>query len=171
MGERLDALGIHIDVDALITASCSRPVSRPAIADALVAGGHVRDRGEAFAMYLAEDAQAYVPRRGASPEEVVRLIREAGGLSSLAHPGLTGIDDRIPDLARAGLDAIEIYHPEHQAGQIHMYLALARTLNLGVTGGSDCHGEQSHYQGGLGTCTCPPEQFDDLCRRVRRCVP
>ena len=167
VGERLEALGVRIDVEALIAASGARPVSRPAIADALTAGGYTRTRDEAFARFLGEDALAYVPRCGATPEQVIGLIRLAGGLSSLAHPGLTEIDGRIPELARAGLDAIEVYHPEHRAEQTVRYLALARELNLGVTGGSDCHGEDSHYPGGLGSHTLPPEQFDDLCRRAR----
>jgi predicted metal-dependent phosphoesterase TrpH len=33
---------------------------------------------------------------------------------SLAHPGRTGLDDqRISQLVAAGLDAIEVYHSDH----------------------------------------------------------
>jgi predicted metal-dependent phosphoesterase TrpH len=80
-----------------------------------------------------------VPRVGPSPEDVIGIVHAAGGLVSLAHPGRTRIDDRIAPLRDAGLDAIEAYHSDHDAAVVEHYAALASSLGLLVTGGSDFH--------------------------------
>jgi len=105
-----------------------------------------------------------VPRRGATPAEVVAIIRKAGGISSMAHPGVTEQDALIPSLAAAGLDALEVYHPDHSAEDAARYLALARRIGLAVTGGSDFHGLRSKHSNGLGTVQLPAAEFAALLR-------
>jgi predicted metal-dependent phosphoesterase TrpH len=79
-------------------------------------------------------------------EDGIRLVQEAGGITSLAHPIRLGRTDRseeeklIASMARAGLDAIEAYHSDHDQDATERYLALARKYDLLVTGGSDFHG-------------------------------
>jgi predicted metal-dependent phosphoesterase TrpH len=75
---------------------------------------------------------------------VIAIIHAAGGLASLAHPGRTRIDARIAPLGDAGLDAIEVYHSDHDAAAIARYQRIARDLQLLATGGSDFHGDPSH---------------------------
>src|SRR5688572_6653564 len=104
---RLSALGFAIDADALLekAADAGRSIGRPHVADALVAAGHAADRSDAFDRFIGAESPAFVPRRGATCAEVVRVINEAGGIASLAHPGLGRRDDLIPVLAAAGLAA------------------------------------------------------------------
>jgi hypothetical protein len=52
---------------------------------------------------------------------VIETIHSAGGLASLAHPGRTLIDHRIPALRDAGLDALEAYHSDHDAASADRY--------------------------------------------------
>ena len=82
---------------------------------ALVEAGHVADFREAFDRYLAEGRPAFIERTGVPPAEVVALVARAGGVTSMAHPGKTQKDYLIPDLIAAGLAAIEVYHPDHDA--------------------------------------------------------
>jgi predicted metal-dependent phosphoesterase TrpH len=169
MAERLSGLGCPIDIDEIAAKAASTPgrtIGRPQLARALVAAGHAASVNEAFNQYLATGRPAFVPRSGASPEEVITLIRAAGGLSSLAHPGLLARDDLIPDLARAGLTAIEVYHPEHPPETQGRYLALAHGLGLGVTGGSDYHGDGTHRVPNLGVVGLPVEAYENF--RARR---
>ena len=79
-----------------------RSVGRPQVADALVAAGHAASRDDAFDRLLGDDCPAFVPRLGASPGEVIALVRDAGGIVSLAHPGLLdeGPDHSAPRRAR-----------------------------------------------------------------------
>ena len=163
MAERLAALGCPIDVQPVLDgAARGRSVGRPQIALALLHAGHVRTRDEAFDRFLQHGAPAYVPRRGAPPEQVISAIHEAGGLASLAHPGVTGRDDLIDRLAAAGLDAIEVRHADHEAVVEQRYRDVAARLNLLVTGGSDFHGQTGHHACTLGSVTLPRDDYDRL---------
>jgi hypothetical protein len=109
-----------------------------------------------------------VARQGATPTAEVAIIRQAGGISSMAHPGVTAQDALIPELAAAGLDALEVYHTDHSVEDAARYLALARQLGLAVTGGSDFHGFRSAHSNGFGAIQLPAGDFAELCRRRRQ---
>ena len=169
MGERLAALGAPIDVEPILAeAQRGRSVGRPQIASALLARGHVATRDEAFDRFLEFGGPAFVPRCGASASEVVAIVHEAGGLASLAHPGLLRRDHLIAPLAEAGLDALEVRHSDQDAETESKYRAMARALGLLVTGGSDFHGEHGHRVCRLGTITLPREDYDRLRSALRR---
>lgn len=143
IGLRLQALNCAIDVQALLAAtptSSGRSVGRPLVADALVAAGHAVDRRDAFDRLLGNDRPAFIARCGPGVAAVVETIAKAGGLASLAHPGLLGTDDRIPEYAASGLSAIEARHRDHSPADEERYRRLAKTLGLAVSGGSDFHG-------------------------------
>ncbi|PYR89868.1 MAG: hypothetical protein DMF84_22910 [Acidobacteria bacterium] len=161
MSRRLAALGCPIHADAMLaTAASGRSVGRPQIAAALVDAGYVQTRDEAFERFLEHGGPAYVPRRGAAPEEVVAIVHAAGGLASLAHPGVTKRDDRIVPLVAAGLDALEVRHSDHDAVTEQRYRDLARELGLLVTGGSDFHGgDVTHRVPRLGLVSIPDEDY------------
>src|SRR5581483_1567712 len=107
---RLRSHGVELDAAAILQpglADSTKAIGRPWIARALVAGGYVTSTNEAFDKWLSRGRPAFVPRSGAPPEDVFRRIHDAGGVASLAHPGLLEHDDWIPEFAAAGLDAIE----------------------------------------------------------------
>jgi predicted metal-dependent phosphoesterase TrpH len=110
----------------------------------MIAAGYVADTREAFDRWLATGRRAFVPRSGAPPGEVIDIVHAAGGLASLAHPGQTEVDSRISTYVDAGLDAIELYHPDHDEEAIDRYRNLASRLKLLATGGSDFHGDVDH---------------------------
>ena len=168
IGQRLAALGCPVDVAAIVDAAQreGRTVGRPQIADALIAAGHARDRDDAFDRFLGERASAFVPRRGATAADVVRVIARAGGIASLAHPGLTRRDDLIPPLAAAGLAALEVRHSDHDAAAERHYRALARTHGLAVSGGSDFHAETTARGPCLGSVVLSREEFEALAARA-----
>jgi predicted metal-dependent phosphoesterase TrpH len=142
MADRLKALGLAVDADALLAAwPPERALGRPALAEAMVSAGHVHSTREAFDQWIGEDAPAWVRREGLDVAAVIEVIHAAGGLASLAHPGLYGRDDEIGGWRDAGLDALEVHHSEHGPADVERYLAMAAALGLLVTGGSDFHGE------------------------------
>jgi 3',5'-nucleoside bisphosphate phosphatase len=170
MIERLAARGIVLDAEAIVEPGVhdpSKSVGRPAIARALVAGGHVATMDEAFGRWLERGAPAFVAREAATPEEVIGRIHEAGGLASLAHPALLGRDDWIPALAAAGLDAVEAYYTEHDEAQTAHYLAMAARLRLAVTGGSDYHADGGHGSRRPGSTSLPRGEYEKLKERKR----
>jgi len=104
----------------------------------------------------------------------VELIRGAGGVAVVAHPGLysdrsaTGsehgmADEVIQAMAEAGMAGIEADHPVHTDAQREHYRDLARSLGLVVTAGSDFHGEAKDLD--LGQCTTSREVVEILRER------
>ena len=165
MIDRLATFGIHLDADAILQPGVddsTRSVGRPWIARALVAAGHVATTNAAFDSWLARGRPAFVPRAGASPDEVFARIHEAGGVASMAHPGLTAHDGWIDGFAAAGMDALEAYHTNHDTRATAHYLATAQRLGLGVSGGSDYHADESHGASNPGSIALPREAFDQL---------
>lgn len=171
IADRLAAAGAPIDVQALMEAGSAlggKSLARPQIAQALIAAGHVATVAEAFERFLSEDGPAYVPHTGASPVEVVELIAQAGGLSSLAHPGYTKKDAVVPDMVAAGLVAIEAYHSSHDEAAVAHYLEVARTFGLAVSGGSDYHGEGTRRSEFFGVVNLPASHYESLCEAGSR---
>jgi predicted metal-dependent phosphoesterase TrpH len=137
---RLNQLDVPIRAEAVFAlANCQAP-GRPHVARTLVQGGWCSSVDEAFERFLRRGRPAWVPKFKVSAIDAIRLIHEAGGLASLAHPGLNHADHIIPDLVAAGLDGIECFHTKHSTALTQRYLGLADTHGLLVTGGSDCHG-------------------------------
>jgi predicted metal-dependent phosphoesterase TrpH len=167
---RLASLGMPLDVDAILRPGlddAGRAAGRPWIARALVEAGYVESTNAAFHSWLARGRPAYVPRVGAAPAEVFARIHAADGLASLAHPGLTAVDEWIPEFVDMGLDAIEAYHSRHDLAATGRYLALADHLHVLVTGGSDFHGDGSHGPASPGSVSLPRQAFDTLAARSR----
>jgi predicted metal-dependent phosphoesterase TrpH len=117
----------------------------------LVEAGHVQTRGEAFDRLIGRNGPAYVERAKLTPVDAVRLIRSVGGLPVFAHPyivagdgrnlELVPVEETLPELVEAGLAGLEVYYPRYDTQMIGHLLALAKSYDLLVTGGSDFHGE------------------------------
>lgn len=161
---RLAELGVPIDLPALLEEAqrnLGRSIGRPQVARALQRAGHVADSREAFDRFLGHGGPAFVSRPGSPPEVVIGIIHRAGGVASLAHPGRTRIDSRIEALTAAGLDALEVYHSDHDGSAIDHYRRMASGLGVLMTGGSDFHGDPAH---GIepGASTLPLEEWRRL---------
>jgi predicted metal-dependent phosphoesterase TrpH len=168
MTAKLGTYGIHLDINAIIPPNLNdsaKSVGRPLIARALVAAGHVKHIAEAFDRWLSSGRPAFVPRIGASPREVIARVHGAGGIASLAHPGLLKHDEWIPGYIEAGLDAIEVYHSDHDPAMTAHYLAMARAHGVLVTGGSDYHADDAHGGGPPGRVSLPADEFERLKKR------
>jgi predicted metal-dependent phosphoesterase TrpH len=140
-------------------------VGRPHIADALVALGIEPDRSAAFAGVLHPRRGYIEPHHAPTPVEGVALIRAAGGVPVLAHPGATRADWVIPEedvaaLVDAGLFGIEVDHPENTPGGGRVAAGLAARFGLPITGSSDYHGAGKPNR--IGERTTAPEVVDAI---------
>jgi hypothetical protein len=142
IGERLERLcGVGYD-DAVGVAGASA-LSRAHFARALVARGAVADVAEAFDRFLSSGRPAYVPAPGVSVTDAVAVAGKAGGVAVLAHPGrlVTAERDRVlGEALDAGIDGIEVWHPQHDPDLRQSLERLADRHGLLATGGSDYHG-------------------------------
>ena len=150
MVEKLQELGMETismaDVEAM---AGSRALGRPHLARVMMDKGYVNSLQEAFDKYLADDAPAYIPKLKQTPSQAINMIKRAKGVSVLAHPMITQMDEIIPRLVREGLDGLEVYYPNTSSVLVEFYEGLARKHDLLMTGGSDAHGEfkQNSYVG------------------------
>jgi 3',5'-nucleoside bisphosphate phosphatase len=169
MADRLAGMGKPVDREALLAPRPNgQSLGRPAIARALVKAGHVADMRQAFDQLIGAGKPAFIPRCGASPADVIGIIKRVGGLASLAHPGLLRRDDLIPDMIDAGLAAVEAFHSEHDAPTTERYLVFAERHGILVSGGSDYHGEKERRRAAFGTIGLPSERFERLKARLTR---
>ena len=121
------------------------------------------NRREAFDALLGEGRPGFVPRSGATVGEVATIVRAAGGIASLAHPGLMRLDDAIPGFRRrrpAGHRSVA--QRSRRDGERTLSKRIAEQLGIGMSGGSDYHADSSHHPAGLGTVTLPRAAFADL---------
>lgn len=155
MIELLAGIGAPIPFERVIEIAGAAPIGRPHIAAALVKDGHVGNIDEAFEKFIGYHAPAYVPKRTLEPAGAIDLVRSVGGVPVLAHPGTLRRDELIPELKDQGLLGIEVWHPKHDPTRVRHYRAMAKSLGLVVTGGSDFHG------GGRGESTVGEEPVPD----------
>jgi predicted metal-dependent phosphoesterase TrpH len=170
MVERLRALGADVDLDRVLELAGSGSVGRPHVARAMVEAGVVADVGSAFAPeWIGTGGRAYVAKDAVGPVEAVELIRGAGGVAVLAHPSLHAGAGAVPEpviraMAAAGLDGLEVDHPDQAAAERARLRALAGELGLEVTGASDCHGALYGYR--LGVERTPDATVERLLARA-----
>ena len=138
--DKLKALGLNLNPETVFEIAGKGTVGRLHIARAMVKDGIVNSTFEVFHKYLGDKCPANVLGFKFSPQEAIKLIRDSGGISVLAHPYTLKNDELIPKFVEYGLMGLEVYYPEHSQGTINFYLGLCEKYNLLVTGGSDCHG-------------------------------
>lgn len=166
MVTRLAALGVPVTWEQVTAIAGAGVVGRPHVARAMIATGAVSSVTEAFSTeWIGPGGRAHVARYALDPVHAVALVREAGGVTVLAHAlaptrGAPVPDRLITELARAGLAGLEIAHPDHNQAQRDRLRTLAGSLGLAVTGGSDDHGELTGDR--IGCERTAPDQLERL---------
>jgi len=174
MVARLRELGVDVTWEQVAAIAGGGVVARPHIARAMVEAGAIARPEQAFTPeWIGAGGRAYVSRYALDPEEAIRLVSAAGGVSVLAHPGLAErgwvIDDAtVERLAGAGLGGLEVYHPDQDDAQRLRLAGLAAELGLAASGGSDDHGALTGHR--LGSETIAPEQYERLMSLARGAV-
>jgi len=167
--DRLRASGLAITIEEVrAQPGGDGAPGRPHVARTLVAKGYAKTMSEVFTTILGRDGPGHVPVEKPAPREAAALIREAGGVPVIAHAALDGVEETLDELVAAGLQGIEVYHPDHKDAHRARYLAYAEAHGLSVTGGSDFHGEGRKDGGALGGTMCPEAAFRSLRARAMR---
>lgn len=164
---RLQGLGIGVSLKRVKKIASGGVPGRPHVARALIELGVVASIDEAFGRLIGRGCPAYVPRARLGAVEAVRLIREAGGVAVLAHPGVNRSEMVLEQLLSAGLQGIEVEYPEHNTAQRAYFRELAGRYGLIVTGGSDYHGPDHRFP--LGAAVVSFDTVRELQAAARRC--
>jgi hypothetical protein len=167
MVQKVCALGLPVRLEEVRALAGAAPLGRPHLARVMVEKGYVLSTREAFERYLGDRRPAWVDRFRLGCAEAIRLIRDAGGAATLAHPGASKMEwGDVQALARAGLAGLEVYHPDHNPSVRQKYLGLARDFRLVATAGSDFHGDKVAPKHPLGCVTMSEESLADLRARA-----
>ena len=169
LAAKLQSMGMDVRIEE-VEALGKTMAGRPHFARIMVSKGYVPHYRAAFDQYLDESASAYVDREEPSLEEGIRRIRDAGGVTSIAHPIRLNLAAAVEEslferMASEGLTALEAYHSDHGPAETERYLGLARKYGLKVTGGSDFHGDNKpnvKLGTGPGALAVPRSLLDDL---------
>lgn len=168
MVEKLIQLGYPVRSERVAELAAGGSMGRPHVARALVEVGAVSSIDEAFQRLLTPGRPAYVPKARFQIADAVRIIRAAGGVTSVAHPSI------YPDHARVvrrileqGVDGVEVYHPQVDEESRAHYLRVAKELGKFVTGGSDDHGAAKTEET-IGTIRVPEETLRPMLERIGR---
>jgi predicted metal-dependent phosphoesterase TrpH len=167
---KLRELGVDITWEQVAAIAGDGVVARPHIARAMVAAGVIARPDQAFTPeWIGPGGRAYVSRYALDPEDAVRLVSSAGGVSVLAHPGVPQGgwkigDEAVARQAAAGLAGLEVAHPDHDDAERIRLAALAATLGLVSSGGSDDHGSLTGHR--LGCETIAPGEYERLVSRA-----
>ena len=163
--EKLRSLGVHIRGERVDELAAGGAVGRPHVARALVEAGYVPAVADAFDQYLASGKPAYVEKARFQIAEAVELIRSAGGVTSVAHPAIYPDHSSIvPQLLDAGVDAVEVLHPDIDEIERERYTNLARFRGKFTTGGSDDHGKVKKVET-LGSIKVPESWIGPILER------
>jgi predicted metal-dependent phosphoesterase TrpH len=171
MVQKLQELGYDISFERVRAIAGDDLIARPHIADAMVEAGIVKESKEAFDRFISDGGIAYVEKHALDPVDSLALIKAAGGVCVLAHPGMWKGNGSVPDtlveqMAADGMVGLEVDHPDHDTEQRAYYGALADRLGLIRTGASDCHGARYGFR--LGCETTSAELVDELKERAGR---
>jgi len=149
MVDNLNKEGIDLRFETVLSIAGFGSIGRPHIAAAMIKEELVYSFREAFEKFIGYGSTAYVEKLSMSPKDVFDLIKKAGGVPVLAHPGVTRVDERINEFIRDGLMGIEVYHTEHPTILEKHYLRITKKNNLAFTGGSDFH-NHNHNKSEIG---------------------
>ncbi|HEX7592180.1 MAG TPA: PHP domain-containing protein [Candidatus Limnocylindrales bacterium] len=161
---RLAELGLPVDRQAeTLRPEPGSSLGRPQIARLLVEAGHAPSVDAAMQKLLARGMPAYVARQGLGPREAIEAVRTAGGLPVLAHFA-DGPERRalVGELVEAGLGGLEVHYRHFDAATVAEMAALAMSLHLVPTGGSDYHGDGETYAQAHATLFVPDEDATAL---------
>lgn len=138
--KRLTALGKPISIDEVKQNYPSdTTLGRPHIARAMLAKGYIKSFNEAFNKYIGDGKAAYVPKARLDFEEAMELIKAAGGISILAHPGLFLKELSFDVMKMIPVNGFEAYHPNHSSSFSRILVDHCLKHNLPYMGGSDFH--------------------------------
>jgi 3',5'-nucleoside bisphosphate phosphatase len=173
MVERLAELGAPVTWEQVSALAAGGVVGRPHVARALAESGVIDSPEQAFGPdWIGPGGRAYVSRYALDPARAIALVRNAGGVTVLAHPRARGWmtpDEVIAGLAAAGLSGIEVWHPDQDHDQRMALQALADRLGLVASGGSDDHGELTGYR--IGSDTIAPDAYERLIAQATGAAP
>lgn len=88
-----------------------------------------------------------------SLHDFCNLVKQAGGVPVLAHPGYLyrrnpdGFVAMLNEMKACGIEGIECYYPSHSEEITKICIDFCKSNDMRITAGCDCHGEYDKSEG------------------------
>lgn len=152
--DKLKGLGYEIgETEVLTDEGMCKAIGRSHVARVLVKKGYFDAIRPCFEQLLMRGRPAYVPHFRLAPDELIDIIKGAGGVPVLANPKSIGDEAVVTDLIERGIGGIEVFYPSYDMQDTQHYLEIAQRHGLFVSGGSDYRGFTGRGPGELGQFT------------------
>lgn len=147
---RLEKAGLPDLLDAAISCAAGGQIGRPHFAQALLNLKLVTDQQQAFKKYLGTGKKGDVKVEWPELVSIIEIIRDAGGLSILAHPTkynltLNKVRYLVAHYSELGGDALEVGYPAVTVDHQKALSILVEKHQLLASGGSDFHNPDYHW--------------------------
>jgi predicted metal-dependent phosphoesterase TrpH len=163
---RLEALGLHVDLEALGRAFPRATLGRRHLAEWLVRTRQVAGQRQVFARFLGDGGPAEVAKPRLPWTQAIALIQGAGGVAGLAHPPYDLRETALRVLAEGGLGAVEVAGPGVDNRRGRRLRAWAERLGLVPIAGSDFHAPDRPGRW-VGSTTTEGQDLERLRARAR----
>jgi len=170
--EKLNRIKIPLKLESVLERSgVQNSIGRPHIASTMVEEGYAETYDEVFNKYLGIGRPAYEANYPFPPEEAIKMVAQAGGLSFIAHPSHYVNEDLLRRFQKFGLDGVEVTHPSHSPEDVEWLGNFAERNNLLKCGGSDFHGGLKNDNMNLGKYSAEDEWLDSMQERLNKRHP
>ena len=136
--QKFEKIGINISTSDVKRHS-TRLLGRPHIAAALVKKGYASSYKNAFDEFLTKGNKTFVQKVAPSTKDVVKTIKNAQGISVIAHPFRILDSTLLDDVIGFGVDGLETFYAAHSKGNVKKFTQIAEKSGLISTGGTDFH--------------------------------
>ncbi len=164
MVEKLNELGLTVDLRALASAFPRATLGRRHLADWLTRTRQVSGPREAFVRYLGDQGPAQVSKPRLAVALAIDLVRKAGGVAGLAHPPYDLREQTLRSMVEDGLGAIEVAGPAIDGTRGRRWRDWAGQFGLVPIAGSDFHAADRPGRW-IGAITTPGADLEQLRQR------
>lgn len=142
--EALNRSGMALDYQDIKSRTPDGFVNRAVIASELVSLGYAETVKQAFSRWLRPELGYYQPPRRLDVFEAIRLLKDLGAVTVLAHPFLSLEEESLriflKQAKETGLDAMETCYSTYDEPTTRLARCIAEEFGLLESGGSDFHG-------------------------------
>jgi len=165
MIQKMKEAGVSITYEEMLERFPNTMIGRPHFAAILQEKKIVKNRQQAFDLYLAKGRPWYIERIGTNLDEAIIAIKESKGLPVIAHPMSLYLSwGKLPEMLEKfyeqGVCGIEAFHPGARVTECLRLEELGRKIGFFITAGSDFHGEKIRPDRRLGH-TCGGKKIDN----------
>lgn len=146
--EEFNRMGITISLNDVKKYAIGTVIGKPHFARVLLKKGYIKNIEEGFERFFNKEPLKKIKRNSYSPEKIIGLINNAGGIAVLAHPQSLKLENQelektILLLKSYGLEGLECYHSKQTEEEMKYFKTIAKKYNLLMTLGSDYHRDVS----------------------------